>query len=95
MKKYRNDKRKEPRYRVNKLGSIRCLVTMRQMDVEIKDMSASGARLRALASTTDMQDVELHILPEDLHVAAQIRWRIENELGVAIDNQNATINKNR
>lgn len=91
MHKSGKERRSEKRYRVNKPGSLRCLVTNSQVDVEIHDMSASGALLSTASSTAHMCEVELHIHPEDLHVPASIKWRAGDRLGVSTDNSNAKL----
>ena len=91
MSKTHWDRRKEPRYRVNKPGSIRCVVTDTQVDVDIQDMSAGGARLQAKGNTAHMHDIELHIHAENLYVPAHIKWRHEDQLGVATFNSGATV----
>ena len=58
--------RQDHRYQVRKPGSIRCLATDTEVDVEVQDMSFSGTKLKALGSTSHMMNVELHLQQENL-----------------------------
>ena len=74
--------RHEPRQQVNKTGSISYMGGDLNVECEISDLTASGAKLRLGDDVTVPSCFDLTILPDNATKKAQVCWRDNQELGI-------------
>lgn len=76
------DARMAPRRRVLKTGIVACNERRLTMSCTVRDISATGARLRVEGSLTLPDLFELIIEMDGLEADCQVVWRKANEAGV-------------
>ncbi len=74
--------RGEPRRQVSKKGLIVYQDNHLNVDCEINDLTATGAKLSLHEDITVPSCFELIILPENTSKRAQVCWRVDRQLGI-------------
>ena len=76
------EQRGEPRHKVNKKGLIVYVGDELGVECEIRDLSATGAKLRLDNDITVPSCFDLIILPENITKKVQVCWRDDRDLGI-------------
>ena len=88
-----HDPREAKRYRTYKAGSILPHNHFASARCAIRDISASGARLKVVGARSFPREFDLHIEASNLTLPCHVAWRSDAEMGVRFAHDHIAVEK--